>query len=293
VAYGDFDGNGTLDLLETYRVGDREMPVRRADILVTVFPQLRDAFPTRAAFGAADAARILAALHPPREPATVEARWFATTAFLNRGDHFEVIPLPREAQMAPAFGISLADFDGDGSLDAVLAQNFFPVRPDEARQDAGCALLLRGDGTGAFRGMSPMESGLAVWGDARASAVADYDLDGRPDLVMTQNFGPVRLVHNTSGKPGVRVRLEGPSSNPAVLGARLRLLTADRPGPAQEVQAGTGWLSVDSPARVVSCRGQPTAVEVRWPGGSVTRSPLPADLHSVRITPNGTLTPWP
>ncbi|MBL9175084.1 MAG: VCBS repeat-containing protein [Verrucomicrobiales bacterium] len=293
IAYGDFDGNGTVDLLESYRSGGRELPVRRADVLFAVFPQLHDAFPSRSAFGEADIARILAALHPSREPSLVEARWFATTAFLNRGDHFEVRPLPRDAQQSPVFGLSLADFDGDGSLDVVLAQNFFPVRPDEARQDAGCGLLLTGDGTGSFHSATPMQSGLEVWGDARASAVADYDLDGRPDLVMTQNFGPVRLFHNVTGKPGVRVRLDGTPSNPTALGARLRLLTPDRPGPIQEVQAGSGWLSVDGPARVLTCRGQPTAVEVHWPGGKVTRSPLAADLHSVRITPDGSLTRSP
>jgi len=289
VAFGDFDGNGAVDLIESYRLGDRELPVRRADALFAVFPQLRDTFPTRAAFGAAGVAELLRALSPGPAPSELEARWFASSAFLNRGDHYQVVPLPIEAQFAPVSGMGVGDFDGDGRLDVALAQNFYPVRPDEARQDAGRGLLLRGMGDGSFEVMSAAASGIVAWGDARAAAVADYDQDGRPDLVITQNVGPTRLFHNDTGRPGVRVQLIGSPANPQAIGARLRLLTAGSPGPVQEVQSGSGWLSVDSPARVLSSTEPAVSVEVRWPSGSVTRSALKPGVHAVRITIDGAL----
>ena len=101
--------------------------------------------------------------------------------FLNRGDHFESRVLPAEAQWAPAFGVSVADFNGDGFEDVFLSQNFFAVPPDESRLDAGRGLLLRGDGRGGFAPLSGAESGIEVYGEQRGSAVADLDHDGRPD----------------------------------------------------------------------------------------------------------------
>jgi hypothetical protein len=52
------------------------------------------------------------------------------TVFLNRGDRFEPRAMPREAQVAPAFGVNVADFDGDGHDDVFIAQNFFTVTSD-------------------------------------------------------------------------------------------------------------------------------------------------------------------
>ena len=57
--------------------------------------------------------------------------------FFNRGDHFEAVPFPDEAQWAPVFAITLADFDGDGRQDVFLGQNFFALRPELSRLDAG------------------------------------------------------------------------------------------------------------------------------------------------------------
>jgi len=289
IRFADFDGNGAVELIEFYRIGDRELPLRRADVLMAVLPQLRDVFPTRAAFGEASLSQVLAALPTPEPAATLDARWFASAVFLNRGDHFEIAPLPVEAQVSPVTGTAILDADGDGHLDAVLAQNFYPGRPDESRQDAGRGLLLRGDGRGGFRAVAAADSGLDLWGDARALAVGDYNRDGRPDLAATQNAGATQLYRNAGGVAGIRVTLAGSPDNPHAVGARLRLVTAAGPGPAQAVVSGSGWFSVDSPSRVLTAAAAPTAIEVRWPGGPTTQSAVREGVRAVRISPDGSL----
>src|SRR5205823_6677161 len=102
-----------------------------------------------------------------------EANTLASMVFLNRGDHFEAAPLPTDAQLAPAFGISVADFDGDGNEDIFLSQNFFATDGDNARCDAGRGLWLRGNGKGEFHAVPGQESGLAIYGEQRGCAVAD------------------------------------------------------------------------------------------------------------------------
>src|SRR5206468_5362066 len=115
----------------------------------------------------------------------LSADTFDTSIFLNRGDHFERISLPIEAQFAPAFGVNVADFDGDGFEDIFLSQNFFAVDAETSRYAAGRGLLLRGNGRGQFQPVKAGESGIAVYGEQRGSAVADFDGDGRVDLAVS------------------------------------------------------------------------------------------------------------
>jgi hypothetical protein len=205
-------------------------------------------------------------------------------AFLNRGDHLEAVRLPAEAQLAPAFYAGIADFDGDGSEDVFLSQNFFPTAVGIPRYDAGRGLLLAGDGKGGMRPMSGARSGILVYGDQRGAAYADFDQDGRLDLVVSQNGADTRLFRNRGAKPGLRVHLKGTASNPDGVGAQVRVVYGDRMGPVREIHAGSGYWSQNGAVQVFGLAGTPTAVWVRWPGGAETRVPVPVGARELVVT---------
>jgi hypothetical protein len=275
VYYGDLAGRGMTDLIEA-EFDDRLRdfaPRRRIDALAPSLPFLQARFQTAKAFSEASMAAVLG---PDRAKARiVDANTLASTLFLNRGKHFQPIQLPREAQFSPAFAVCVADFNGDGHEDVFLSQNFFGNEPETPRQDAGRGLLLVGDGTGQLRPVPGQESGVKVYGEQRGAAVADYDHDGRADLVVTQNGAATLLFHNEAAQPGLRVVLQGSPGNPSAIGAVLRLHSQGKPGPAREVRAGSGYWSQDGAVQVLARPAQPAELWVRWPGGKVTKTAVP------------------
>ncbi len=204
--------------------------------------------------------------------------------FMNRGDHFEVTSLPAEAQWAPAFAPVIADFDGNGTDDVFLSQNFFPTMIGIPRYDQGRSLLLRGDGTGRLDPMDGQQSGLMVYGDQRSAAYADFNADGRIDLAVSQNGAATKLFENRGATPGLRVRLNGGPKNPDGVGAQLRVVYADGTmGPIREVQSASGYWAQNSAVQVLGLRATPTAVWVRWPGGAEQRETVTAGKRELRI----------
>jgi hypothetical protein len=168
-----------------------------------------------------------------------------------------------------------------------LSQNFFAVSAEQSRSDAGRGLWLRGDGKGGLSAVPGQESGIKVYGEQRGAALCDYDGDGRVDLVVTQNGAPSKLFHNVEGKPGLRVRLKGPAGNPKGVGAQLRLRFGQRWGPAREVHAGSGYWSQDSAIQVMATPEPPTQIQIRWPGGKLSSSPIPNNVKEVEVDRNG------
>jgi hypothetical protein len=191
--YGDFQQTGACDLVPAYydaRSG-RELPERELAGMATAMPYILGVFQTHRTYSKATIADVLG--NRMKDAHQVSATTFASMVFLNRGDHFEARELLPEAQLAPAFAAVVADFDGDGAEDVFLSQNFFANEPQTTRADAGRGLLLRGNGKGGFRAVAGQDSGIAVYGEQRGAAAADYDGDGRTDLVVSQNGTETKL----------------------------------------------------------------------------------------------------
>ncbi|MCH7574222.1 MAG: VCBS repeat-containing protein [Candidatus Marinimicrobia bacterium] len=289
ILYRDFDVSGSLDIVEAhFDAGMNGMvPERGLSCMIDAMPLIRERTPTFRQYGGSTLNEIMGDLL--RKAPEVQASTLAHTVFFNRGDHFEAVPLPAEAQFAPAFAANVGDFDGDGHDDIFLSQNFFASQIETPRIDAGRGLWLQGDGTGRLVPVSGQISGVKVYGEQRGAALADYDRDGRVDLVVTQNGAATKLFHNLGARPGLLVRLAGPPENPWAVGAAVRLIYADGAGPSREVHAGSGYWSQDSPVQVLGTRGQPRSVRVTWPGGETTESLLPQGVLELSISTDGAL----
>jgi hypothetical protein len=275
--YGDLSGTRRWDMIEA-QYDDRLQgvaPLTSLGALMTALPAVRLRLRTFAAYANATLPSLLGpALDSARR---LEARTLDQYVFFNRGGTFAAVPLPAEAQFAPAFYAGVADFDGDGYEDLFLSQNFFPTDIGTPRYDGGRGLLLRGRGDGTLEPVPGQVSGILVYGDQRGAAFADFDGDGRTDLVVSQNGAPTKLYHNEHARPGLRARLVGGALNPHAIGAALRIVYDDGSrGPVREIHGGSGYWSQDGAVQVlgVAAGKRPIALWIRWPGGAETSLPL-------------------
>ena len=286
--FGEWTVKGVVDVFETYQDPglNKEVPWTSYR-LAKLLPWIPERFPTQTAYSTAGIDELLGDRRASGQ--VLEVNWTDSTLFLNRGDHFEVRPLPREAQFAPAFAVCVGDLDGDGLEDLFLSQNFFSLDGDTSRYDGGRGLWLAGDGQGGLRPVPGQVSGVKVYGEQRGAALGDYDGDGRVDLVVSQNGAETKLYHNQGARPGLRVRLSGAPGNPDGIGAVLRLGSGGRLGPARELHAGSGYWSQESAVMVLGSAVAPERLQVTWPGGKLTTTTLPPGAREVTIDASGKL----
>jgi hypothetical protein len=247
-------------------------------------PFVRERFPTYDAFAKANLAEIYGGdtLKQCLELTCNELRHVVVE---NRGDRFAVTPLPRMTQIAPVFGIGIADFNRDGNLDLVLAQNFFSPEPETGRFDGGLGALVRGKGGLQFEFVPASESGLVMPEDGKGLALVSLFGADMPDFVCCTNNGPVHAfagVPRNWFPPDLGVRLHGNAGNPTAIGARVELRTPDGKKQVREVTAGSGYLSQSEPTAWFTNVPEGSKLVVRWPDGTTQESTL--DKTTGRVT---------
>jgi RNA polymerase sigma factor (sigma-70 family) len=101
-------------------------------------------------------------------------------------------------------GVALLDYDDDGLLDIFITGGGFFDGPDKKTIKGHACRLYKNLGGGKFKDVS-REAGLdRPWFYTHGAAVADYDGDGWPDLLVT-GWGELALFHNEpDGKGGRR-----------------------------------------------------------------------------------------
>ena len=292
VFHGDLDEDGRREVIETEWGSDGKLyPRRNLATLNGALPWIADRLGSYDHYARStvedvfDAARLA-------KMQRLEITTLQSTVFLQVAEGFKAKPLPVEAQLSVAFSPVVADFNNDGIEDIVFSQNVFGVHREESRQDAGYGLLLLGRGDGDFKPATIEESGLAVFGEGRSAAAADFDHDGRTDLIITQNGAKPKLYLNQAKRRGLRVKLQGAAGNRLGIGAQISLDFNPNSGPSRIVRLGSGYLSQNSTTQIMGGAGKAIAVRVAWPSGETERyelAPGQAEITAVK----GQGEPWP
>ena len=161
--------------------------------------------------------------------------------------------------------------------------------------------LLRADGTwsgfernifylnnrdGTFSDVSGIV-GLDFIEDSRTFALADFDHDGRVEVLLKNRSAPqIRLLKNVLPElaPAIVFRLQGKKSNRDAIGAAVTV-QADMRSQTLFVQAGSGFLAQHSKELFFGLGDQKSTVKasIRWPSGLVqTLSDLPIN-HRILV----------
>jgi hypothetical protein len=155
-------------------------------------------------------------------------------------------------------------------LDLSDARNW-PVMGNKSLSGYQKKRLFHNERGQIFRDEAPRH-GLDSDQDGRGVAVADFDNDGRMDILVANANAQPFLYHNESPRTAhwVQFRLQGAKSNRAAIGAQVRIVA----GGAKRLSfiSGGNSFAGQSTSRIHFGLGAADcieSVEVRWPSGHV------------------------
>jgi hypothetical protein len=190
------------------------------------------------------------------------------------------------------FGVFFFDYDLDGRLDFLTCNGH--LEPEIAKTQRGqtyaqpAQLFWNAGARDGFQEVSEADAGPDLYRPlvGRGCAYLSIKGQGPPDVVLTANGGPARLLHNEGGTGNhwLRLKLEGDGvrSNRSAIGASV---TVEAGGVAQrrEVCSSRGYLS-QSEMVLTFGLGKETRTDritVKWPGKEAAEPEVITDLKEV------------
>jgi enediyne biosynthesis protein E4 len=181
------------------------------------------------------------------------------------------------------WSIGFYDLDNDRHKDLFVATSHFPgtgrlntvLGADAAQPNH----VFRNSGNGKFVDVSASAGAdFQISALHHGSAFADFDNDGRIDVVVTALNSTPKLFRNTSPGPAhwLAVRLVGKRSNRDGIGARIRLTLPNGGRLYNQATTSVGYASSSEPLVRFGLGPYPAAkeVQIRWPSGQLQTLPV-------------------
>jgi hypothetical protein len=173
------------------------------------------------------------------------------------------------------------DIDNDGLQDLFIAKGNVDQMPSNAMKDPNNLLMQQADGT--FRETADIAR-IATTERSRGAALADFDNDGRLDLVVANRRAPLELYQNASPVTGnwlmITPRQEG--INTFAVGSWLEVRDSKGRIQTKELTVGGGHAGGQAGSVHFGLGAEHEAeVRVRWPDASSSDwITLPANDHA-------------
>ena len=193
----------------------------------------------------------------------------------------------RASLLTLGFGCFFFDYDLDGWPDVLVANGHIDADIQRVQANVKYAMpphLFRNTGKGKFeevtKSLGPAFASPRV---GRGAAYADINNDGRLDLLLSTNGGPVYLFRNeaqaaAAANHSLRIKLIGTKSNRDGIGTTVKF-TSGGETQTQMLRSGSSYLSASELVLTfgLAQREKADSIEIRWPGGQVDRlSNVPA-----------------
>jgi hypothetical protein len=180
----DFDRNGAVEQVIALYENGKAYPMALRHDLVGQIRTLEEKYPTYESYARAAVQDVFSNEQLSRATHHRATQLQSVVGWNDGTGRFQVAPLPQEAQLAPMYGIDVADLDADGRMEILMGGNLYESKPEVGRYDAsyGAALTL---GDSGYQSIPFDRSGLWVQGLVRR--LETLQIDGQRVLVVARN----------------------------------------------------------------------------------------------------------
>lgn len=183
---GDFDNNGRSDCLASYYKPDgKSYAFNLRDDVLKQIPSLKKQFLQYAAYAGKSVEEIIGEGRL-NNASKLQVQQTQSCIFYNLGaNQFNMQPLPLRAQITQMYAIIVKDLDTDGLPDIFMAGNFYGLKPEVGRYDAGYGTTLLQQKDHSWKYMPPQSSGLFVPGEVRD--INAFSINNNEYILVSRN----------------------------------------------------------------------------------------------------------